>query len=128
MLRTRGQVRDLSTETCFCLNFPLKIACRTCEKYVEAGRDRRKKDTCLKPWLQKWGRHRQLAYSEKYCAVRKHLGLFNDGDIFEETCLYTPAKASATDNLFAEKEPWKKCNINENALISWTASTAPKSP
>ena len=99
MLQTRRQLRDLPTESCFSLNFPLNIACRTCENYVEAGIDWRKKDTCLKPWLQKWGRHCQLAYSEKYCAVRKHLGLSNDGDIIEETCLYTPAKVSATDKL-----------------------------
>ena len=112
MLRTRRQVRDISTSSCFSLKLPRDIACRTCQKYIETGSDRRKKDTCLKPWLEKWGTHRECRYVQQYEAVRDYLGIFKDGDIIEEKAAY-PLKS--TKRKVCESDAKESLKTSENA-------------
>ena len=77
------------SSTCFSLHLPINLACPKCERSVEKGVDRRKKNNCVRPWdTNIWGSHRELRYVKRYTDVRNFLGLSSEGDLLSNEYMY----------------------------------------
>ena len=110
-----NQIKVTRQSSCGSLGLPPDLSCQYCQpsiiKALQTGTVPRKIKKCRRPWLPKWGMHRELAKVRVYKTVIEFLGEIDlESDTLEYHCINSKITKNTND-------------VNGNSLVSLNVST-----